>query len=240
MPISGRIHSIESFGSLDGPGIRYVLFLQGCPLQCLYCHNVDTWSYEGGTVKTADEVVMDILRYRSFIATGGVTLSGGEPLLQHEFAKEIMRKCHEHSIHTAIDTSGAVPLRICKEAIDEADLVMLDIKALSPELCKKITGQDNKNALEILRYREETGKAVWIRHVIVPGLTLDTELLEELAEFLSQFKCIKKVELLPFHKMGEYKWEEMGKEYSLKATDEPTYTEVENTRKIFSERGFTI
>ena len=236
----GRIHSIETFGSLDGPGIRYVVFLQGCPLRCLYCHNVDTWGYETGTVKSADEVVQDILRYRSFIASGGVTISGGEPLLQHEFTKEIIQKCHENGLHTAIDTSGAIPLKICRETIDAADMLLLDIKALSPELCKKLTGQDNKNALDILNHCESTGKPVWIRHVIVPGLTLDTELLNELADFLSQFKCIKKVELLPFHKMGEYKWNELKIEYSLHDTDEPTYSEVENAKKIFSERGFTI
>lgn len=237
---SGRIHSIETFGSLDGPGIRYVVFLQGCPLRCLYCHNVDTWVCDSGTVKSADELVSDILRYRNFIATGGVTLSGGEPLLQHEFTTQVIKKCQENGLHTAIDTSGAIPLKICKEAIDTADLILLDIKALSPDLCKKITGQDNKNALDILRYREEIGKPVWIRHVIVPGLTLDTAKLQELADFLSQFRCITKVELLPFHKMGEYKWEEMNIEYSLKSTNEPTYTEIENAKKIFSERGFII
>lgn len=236
----GRIHSIETFGSLDGPGIRYVVFLQGCPLRCLYCHNVDTWGCDSGTIKSADELVKDILRYRNFIASGGVTLSGGEPLLQHEFATEVIRKCRENSLHTAIDTSGAVPLKVCKEAIDEADLILLDIKAFSPDLCKKITGQNNKNALEILRYREEIGKPVWIRHVIVPGLTLNYALLEELADFLRQFKCITKVELLPFHKMGEYKWEEMNIEYRLKDTNEPTHTEVENAKKIFSERGFNV
>ena len=237
---NGRIHSIETFGSLDGPGIRYLVFLQGCPLQCLYCHNVDTWSYNCGSMMTADELVNDILRYRSFIASGGLTLSGGEPLLQHEFAREVMMLCHKHSIHTAIDTSGAVPLKVCKDAIDEADLLLLDIKALPSDLCIKITGQDNRNALDILRYREEVGKPVWIRHVLVPGYTLDNILLEELADFLSQFKCIERVELLPFHKMGEYKWEEVGKAYTLGDVAEPTNDEVESAKKIFSERGFTV
>ena len=236
----GRIHSVETFGSLDGPGIRYIVFFQGCPLRCLYCHNVDTLDPKGGMLKTSDEIVADILRYKSFISTGGVTLSGGEPLFQPEFEKEFLVKCHENGIHTAIDSSGGIPLQKCKEALDEADLILLDIKALPDDLCTRIIGQSSKNSIDILNYREKTGKSVWIRHVIVPGLTLDYGLLTSLADFLKNYKCIERIELLPFHKMGEYKWKELNKAYTLTDTPEPTYTEIENAKRIFSERGFNI
>ena len=154
--------------------------------------------------------------------------------------KEILEKCHENGIHTAIDSSGGIPLQKCKEALDEADLILLDIKALPDDLCTRIIGQSSKNSIDILNYREKTGKSVWIRHVIVPGLTLDYGLLTSLADFLKNYKCIERIELLPFHKMGEYKWKELNKAYTLTDTPEPTYTEIENAKRIFSERGFNI
>lgn len=233
--VKGFVHSIETFGALDGPGIRYAVFLQGCPLRCLYCHNPDTWPAcsPGARVMTAEELVKDILQYRNFIKSGGVTLTGGEPLYQPEFAERVLRLLKERNIHTAVDTSGAVPLAACEEAVDLADLILLDIKAYDPELCRKITGEDNRNAFALLRHREETGKDVWIRHVIVPGLTLDYGELEKLAVFLKEFKCIRKIELLPFHKMGEYKWEEARIDYSLRDTREPTAEEMEHARAIF-------
>ncbi|MCL2884889.1 MAG: radical SAM protein, partial [Oscillospiraceae bacterium] len=147
----GRVHSVETGGTVDGPGIRYVLFLQGCPLRCVYCHNPDTWDCGGGRTMTVDEVVTDIRRYRAFIQNGGVTLSGGEPLLQADFAAAVLDACRREGIHTAVDTSGAVPLAACRHAVDAADLLLLDMKAGTDALCAQITGQDLSRPLELLR-----------------------------------------------------------------------------------------
>lgn len=239
--ILGHIHSVETFGALDGPGIRYVLFLQGCPLRCLYCHNPDTW--EGGEsnfLLSPQEALEDILRYRHFIANGGLTLSGGEPLLQHAFCAALIALCHEHGLHCAVDTSGGIPLEECRDAVDAADLLLLDIKALDPELCKALTGRDNHNALSLLSHCEKTGKPVWIRHVLVPGYTLDTELLAGLADFLQGFSCVRRVELLPFHKMGEYKWEALRLVPPLRDTPEPDREEVEAAKALFRARGLRV
>lgn len=240
MEKKARIHSIETFGALDGPGIRYVLFLQGCPLRCLYCHNPDTWHPNGGRLITLSETFDDILRYRNFIARGGVTLSGGEPLLQADFCEELLDFCHENHIHTAIDTAGSLPLSTCLKAVDSADLILLDIKSLNNVLHRKITGLGNENCLALLNHREETGKPVWIRHVLVPGLTLKEPLLEELARFLKGYTCIQKVELLPFHKMGEYKWAELNAAYSLADTLVPTAEEVKRAKEIFISHGLPL
>lgn len=237
--VTGRIHSIESFGTLDGPGIRYVLFFQGCPLRCLYCHNPDARGESGGTVMTAGEVMTDILTYRAFIARGGVTLSGGEPLLQPAFTCEVLDGCREHRLHSALDTSGAVPLAHAAPVIDRADLVLLDIKALEDDLCEPLTGCSAANTLATLEYCEATGKAVWIRHVLVPGYTLDRMRLERLADYLLRFGCIRKTELLPFHKMGEYKWKSLGCSYALTDTPPPTDAQMNEARAIFRQRGLT-
>lgn len=238
--IMGRIHSVETFGALDGPGIRYVLFLQGCPLRCAFCHNPDTWECADGKLVSAEQAAEDILRYKNFIAGGGVTLSGGEPLLQADFCREVLARCRAAGLHTAIDTSGSVPLKICKPAIDAADMLLLDIKAIDPDVCRKLTGQDNRSALEILNYCELTGKEVWIRHVMVPGITLEKSQLTRLADFIKGYSCVTKVELLPFHKMGEYKWETLKLPYTLSDTPEPTRQEIEMARNIFTERGLKL
>lgn len=167
--VMGRIHSVESFGALDGPGIRYVLFLQGCPMRCAFCHNPDSWNAQGGEKVGSKAVVADILRYRNFIQKGGVTLSGGEPLMQPEFAASILEGCRENGLHTAIDTAGSVSLFHCRRAVDQADLLLLDIKAARDELFRKITGRGMDNTLELLNHCENVRKPVWIRHVLVPG-----------------------------------------------------------------------
>jgi len=232
----GHVHSIETFGALDGPGIRYIVFLQGCPLKCLYCHNPDALEVGAGTLKTATEVLNDIVRYKSFLNGGGITLSGGEPLLQSDFCEEIIDKAHALGFHVAIDTSGGMPLAVCKNVIEKADLLLLDIKAIEPELCHKITGQDNTNALKILNMREQLQKPVWIRHVVVPGLTLNNKQLTELADYLVPFRCVERIELLPFHKLGEYKWETMKLKYELWDTPTPTNEEMKEAIKIFLDR----
>ena len=231
--VTGKVHSVESFGTLDGPGIRYVLFLQGCPLRCLYCHNPDARMTDAGTVMRAGDVMADILTYRKFIKSGGVTLSGGEPLLQPEFAHEVLEGCRENGLHTALDTSGIVPLTVAGALLEQADLVLLDIKALDTDLCKTLTGSGNENALATLDFCERIGKPVWIRHVLVPGYTLEESRLTRLAEYLKKFSVIRKVELLPFHKMGEYKWEKLDYEYLLAETPVPTAEEISRAKAIF-------
>ena len=186
---------------------------------------------------TAGEVIADILTYRPFIARGGVTLSGGEPLLQPAFACEVLDGCRENKLHGAIDTSGAIPLSLSAPAIDRADLLLLDIKALDDNLCVPLTGLSNRNTLATLEYCETTRKAVWIRHVLVPGYTLDETRLERLADHLLRYACIQKVELLPFHKMGEYKWAALKCPYELKDTPAPTDEQVLRARAIFQCRG---
>lgn len=240
MPEIGFVHSVESFGALDGPGIRYVLFLQGCPLRCIYCHNPDTWLIKDGKQMSSDEVVSDILKYKNFFRSGGVTLSGGEPLFQPKFCFEILSKCKDKGIHTAIDTSGAVALEKVKDCIDIADLILLDIKSLDESEAKEITGLSNKGTMGMLNYCEETGKKIWIRHVLLPNYTLDFKKLEKLAEFLKKYSCIENVQLLPFHKMGEFKWESLKKEYTLKDLNEPKKEDVEKAKKIFADAGFSL
>lgn len=236
----GYIHSVETFGALDGPGIRYVLFLQGCPLRCRYCHNPDTWQAGQGKRMAPRDVVRDILRYRNFIASGGVTISGGEPMLQPEFCLELLRLCRKNGLHTAIDTGGGVPLEKCLSCVDEADLILLDIKALDPEECKSLTGKDNTGALDILNRREQLSRDVWIRHVLVPGITLERGRLERLADFLQLYRCVKRVELLPFHKMGAYKWDALGIPFTLADTPEPSSADLQMAREIFTNRNIPV
>lgn len=231
--VSGYIHSEESFSTLDGPGIRYVVFLQGCPLRCAYCHNPDSWKMQQGKLTSAQELFERITACRNFIS--GVTLSGGEPLLQSKFCLSLCKLCRQHGLHIAIDTSGAVPIEKCRDAIDSCNLVLLDIKELNDEECRKLTGTSNRHTLSLLDYCERTHKAVWIRHVLLPGITLHSEKLQRLRDYLSRFDCVKRIDLLPFHKMGEYKWRELGIEYTLSNTPEPSTDEIEQARKIFSK-----
>lgn len=239
-PVEGRIHSVETFGAVDGPGVRYVVFVQGCPLHCLYCHNPDSWAAEGGHLTDSAQVVADILPYRNFIRRGGVTVSGGEPLFQPAFTADILRRCKAEGLHTALDTAGSVSLPIAKQAIDAADLLLLDIKTLDPALHEMLTGKPIHYPLQTLEYCREIGKPVWIRHVLVPGYTLVPERLEALAVHLTHFPNIERVELLPFHKMGEYKWQELGERYRLYDTPAPTPEAVEEARAIFASRGLKV
>ena len=240
MSVKGRIHSFETFGAVDGPGIRSVVFLQGCPLRCVFCHNPDSWRVNGGKKTDSATVVNSILQYRSFIKNGGVTISGGEPLMQMDFLVDILQRLKDEGIHTAIDTAGSIPLSKSKPAIDLADMLLLDIKSLNSMLCEKMTGKSNANALEILRYCEQTGKKVWIRHVLVPEYTLKKRLLEELAVFLKGYTCIERVELLPFHKMGEFKWKDLGKNYKLYDLEQPEKADIVMANNVFREHGFTM
>lgn len=231
--IPGRIHSYESFGTLDGPGVRFVVFLQGCPLRCRYCHNPDTWECGGGRPVTSAEVMKAILSCRNFLS-GGVTLSGGEPLAQPEFAADLLCRCRAAGLHTAVDTAGSFPLSRSANVIDEADLLLLDIKALDDALCRELTGHGNFNTLATLDYCEQRGKPVWIRHVLVPGFTLVRERLTALAGYLSSYSCIQRIDLLPFHKMAEFKWKELRLHNTLAGTPEPEKEEIRMAEEIFA------
>lgn len=236
----GYLHSVESFGAVDGPGVRFVAFLQGCPLRCLFCHNADTWKKNEGKPILPSELVQKILPYRNFIKKGGVTLSGGEPLLQPDFCRETAILCKQAGFHVAIDTSGGVPLESCREAIDAADLLLLDIKDIDRDGCIALTGLPNDYALEILNYCDYTGKDVWIRHVLVPGYTMDPAKLRRLANVLSWYTCIKKVELNPFHKMGEYKWDYIDEPYQLADTQPPSPEEMELAKEIMKSYALPL
>ncbi len=238
--VIGRIHSYESFGTLDGPGVRYVVFLQGCPLRCRYCHNPDTWNCAGGRQVDSDDLLREIAGYRIFISPGGVTLPGGEPLMQPAFSLAMLEGCRALGLHTAVDTAGSLPLEVSRPLLDAADLILLDIKALENDLAMELTGQGNANELATLRYCEETGKPVWIRHVLVPGWTMRQDRLEALADFLKPFRCVEKVELLPYHRMGEFKWKELDIPTMLDGVEEPSAAEIASVRELFRSRGLTL
>ena len=229
-----KVHSIESFGTVDGPGIRFVLFLQGCSLKCKYCHNRDTWDIHGGEFKSLDEIFENILRYKNYIfKSGGVTVTGGEPLLQHEFLIELFKKLKKEGIHTCIDTSGMVTLTDkIKELIELTDLFLLDIKHIDPEKCKELVGRSNNRELEFARYLSDNNKHMWIRQVLVPGYTDDEKDLLKLKEFIQSLKTVDKVEILPYHNMGKYKWEELCEKYELNDVRTATDEDVERAKKI--------
>ena len=238
--VTGRILSVETLGTLDGPGLRYVLFLQGCPLACQYCHNPDAIGFDGGVRTTAGEAVSDMLRYRSFIASGGITLTGGEPLAQPRFAEAILRLAAAEGLHTVIDNSGGMPLEACRDEVDAADLLLLDLKAMDAVLCKRVSGRGNEDAKAMLEHREAKGAPVWIRHVGVPGLTLDYGELDDMAAYVARFHCVELVELLPFHKMGEFKWVGLSRPYELADTPEPDRASMEKARAIFRSHGLKV
>lgn len=238
--VIGRIHSYETLGALDGPGVRFVAFLQGCNLRCLYCHNPDTWEVGTGNIISSDKLVEIILTYKNFIRDGGVTLSGGEPLLQPEFCAAVIKSCKQNGLHTAIDTNGTVPLQLSKEAINLADLIMLDIKDIDNDDVRTLTGKGNENVFATLDYCEEIGKEVWIRHVLVPEYTIFPDKLEQLAQYLTKFSCITRVELLPYHKMGDFKWEELGLENKLKSVKEPDKRDIDIAKEIFISKGLPV
>ena len=238
----GYVHSIETFGNVDGPGIRFILFLQGCTLRCKYCHNRDSWKLNSGKEMTVDEVVTEVLKYREFFdaSGGGITVSGGEPLIQLPFLVELFKACKEHGIHTNIDTSGGIKLTdrnaaLLDELLSFTDLVMLDVKLMDPEGHKELIGVPNTHILEFGRYVAKSQIPLWIRRVIIPGLSDDENDLQATAKYiqeLNQLGKVEKVEALPYHPMGEHKWAELGFEYPLKGQRIPTKEEVEKAESI--------
>ncbi len=232
----GRIHSIETFGTVDGPGIRFVTFMQGCPLRCLFCHNPDTWTQDGECQyeMTAQELCDEAMRYHNFIKKGGVTLSGGEPLMQATFAKEYFRLCKENGLHTALDTSGFYCTSQAVEVLEYTDLALLDIKTMDPELYPRLTGVPQRNNLRFLNILQERGIKTWIRHVAVPGLTDNTEWLHRLKEHVSRYSVVEKIELLPYHTLGVYKYKELGVPYPLDGVADMTQERINEIRRIFN------
>jgi len=240
--MKGKIHSIETCGTVDGPGIRYILFTQGCPLRCKYCHNPDTWALQNGKDADTEDLIKDIVKYKSFMhfSGGGVTISGGEPLLQPDFVKDLLQKCKANNIHTALDTSGFISIEKADHVLDYTDLVLLDIKSYNPEVFKNLTGVPLDPTLQFAKHLDERKIPVWIRYVLVPNLTDDPEDIDHLAQYLSTLSNVERIDILPFHKMGEYKWEQLGYKYALADTIEPSQTEVETATAIFKKYNLPI
>ena len=220
--MQGKIHSLESFGTVDGPGVRFVVFVQGCPMRCAYCHNPDTWEMNGGTLMEPSYIIEQYERNEGFYNGGGITVTGGEPLMQVDFLIDLFTLAKEKGIHTCIDSSGIAfnpDNKIMMEKLDRlmplTDLVMLDIKHIDPDKHKELTSQPNTNILKFAAYLDEKHVDMWIRHVVVPGITDDDKYLFELGYFIGQFSNLKALDALPYHTMGESKYEKLGLEYKL-------------------------
>ncbi|HHS9442219.1 TPA: pyruvate formate-lyase-activating protein [Clostridioides difficile] len=240
--IKGKIHSIETFGTVDGPGIRYILFFQGCPLRCKYCHNRDTWDIKSGKEYTVDEIITDALKYTSFMkfSGGGITASGGESTLQPEFLSELFKKAKENDIHTCLDTSGFVDIETIDPVLDNIDLILLDLKHMVEEKSIDLTGVGMDKALKLARHLESRNIPVWIRHVLVPGITDDIDNLEKLGQFVATLKNVERFELLPYHSMGIHKWESLGIDYELKDVPDATKEDVQKASEIISKFGVKV
>ncbi len=229
-----KVHSFESFGAVDGPGIRFVIFLQGCHLECKYCHNRDTWDINSGKYESLDEIFTKVIRYKNYICpNGGVTVTGGEPLLQVKFLVELFKKLKEENIHTCIDTSGMVSITDdIKELLSYTDLVLLDIKHIDDNKCRDLVGKSNKLELEFAKYLSDNNIKMWIRQVIVPGYTDNEEDLLKLKDFIGSLKTVEKVELLPYHNIGEFKWKKLGLKYPLEGIRQATDEDIKKAKEI--------
>lgn len=237
----GYIHSFETFGSVDGPGVRYIIFMQGCPLRCQYCHNPDTWKLNAGQMFEAQDVVNKALRYKNYWgAEGGVTISGGEALLQIDFVTELLKLFKQNGVNTCLDTSGGTykDTPLYKEKFDElmkyTDLVLLDIKHSDSACHKSLTGIGLENVLLCAKHLEELNKPVWVRHVLVPGITDDEKHLKDLKGIIDGFSNVQKVEVLPYHSLGIHKYEALGIDYVLKDVPEPTHEQLDKAREILN------
>ncbi|WP_276358005.1 pyruvate formate-lyase-activating protein [Cohnella caldifontis] len=238
MSHTGRIHSVETFGTVDGPGIRFVLFLQGCALRCRYCHNPDSWDTAGGTLRTVDGILAEIEPYVDYYrrSGGGITVSGGEPTLQAPFVAELFKACKERwNLHTALDSSGFCDPSHAEELLKVTDLVLLDLKLMDRFGHRQLTSQPNDRSLAFARHLSDRGKRMWIRRVLVPGVTDAAEDLMDLGLFLGELEGVEKVEILPYHRMGEYKWRQLGLPYTLEGTAEPEPEEVDRAYRMIEE-----
>lgn len=240
--MNGYIHSIETFGTVDGPGIRYVVFLQGCPMRCLYCHNPDTWKMKTGTQTSTEQILNDYENYRPFLKNGGLTVTGGEPLMQTDFLIELFEHAKKRDIHTCLDTSGvtykeanAAYIKKLDRLIKATDLVMLDIKHIDPVEHQKLCSQPNEQILKFAKYLEQNHVPVWIRHVVVPGITDNEKYLRRLGRFLGELTNLEALDALPYHTMGVDKYENLGLEYPLKGVPALEHEEAAKARGIILE-----
>lgn len=235
----GRIHSWDLSTGVDGPGTRFVLFVAGCPLRCLYCANPDTWHMRDGKETTVDEVMTEIEKYRAFLTTagGGVTVTGGEPLLQSGFTGEILRRCRELGLHTALDTSGFLGARATDELLGDTDLVLLDIKSFDVTTYRRLTGGELGPTLNFATRLDRLGVPMWIRYVLVPGWTDEPESVEGLARFVAGLGAVDRVDVLPFHKLGAAKYEALGLPFPLRDTPGPDADLTERVRERFRTHG---
>lgn len=234
----GHIHSTESFGAADGPGVRFIVFMQGCHMRCRYCHNPDTWKMDGGDEVTADEILKRALRFKPYWGKdGGITISGGEPLLQIDFVIELFKKAKELGINTCIDTAGNPFTKEdpffskFEELMKYTDLLLLDLKEINPTRHKDLTGFDNSNIIEMAKYLSEINKPVWIRHVLVPEHSDFDEDLDALGDFIDTLSNVDRVEILPYHTLGKFKWENLGIPYSLESISPPSAERIENAKQ---------
>ena len=234
----GHIHSTESFGAADGPGVRFIVFMQGCHMRCRYCHNPDTWKMDGGDEVTADEILKRALRFKPYWGKdGGITISGGEPLLQIDFVIELFKKAKELGINTCIDTAGNPFTKEepffskFEELMKYTDLLLLDLKEINPARHKDLTGFDNSNIIEMAKYLSEINKPVWIRHVLVPEHSDFDEDLDALGDFIDTLSNVDRVEILPYHTLGKFKWENLGIPYTLESISPPSAERIEKDRK---------
>ena len=237
--IKGRVHSIESFGAVDGPGVRIIIFLQGCMMRCQYCHNADTWDINGNNLVSADELLDQAERYRSYWGKeGGITVSGGEALLQIDFLLELFKKAKERNINTTLDTCGQPFTREepffskFEELMQYTDLILMDLKHIDSEEHKKLTGWTNENILDMFKYLSQKNVPIWVRQVLVPGITDQDKYLFRTRDFISKLRNVKKIEVLPYHSMGAFKWENRGMQYPLKGVKSPSAESVTRAQKI--------
>ena len=239
--MKGYIHSTESFGSVDGPGVRFLIFMQGCPMRCAYCHNPDTWKFSNNDSQAveAEELLDKAERYRSYWGKkGGITVSGGEALMQTDFLIELFTKAKQRGIHTCLDTSAQPFTRKepyfskFQQLMQVTDLLLLDIKHIDNEEHRKLTGHPNDNILDCARYLSDIGKPVWIRHVLVPGITANTEQLTRLRQFLDTLTNVERIDILPYHTLGIFKWKELGIPYTLDNVPTPTQEQMEEAQRI--------
>lgn len=231
-----RIHSLETFGTHDGPGIRMVVFVQGCQFRCLYCQNPDTLDVKGGSLVEIEELVKRAIRQKSYFGkTGGVTVSGGEPLLQRTKLLHFFKRLHEEGITTCLDTNGRLNNREAHDLFDATDILLLDVKHINDSIHHQLTGLTNKNTLEVAAYRESTGKPMWLRYVLVPGWTDQLQYLEEWGQYFANYKTVERVEIIPFHQLGSQKWELLKMPYSLKDTAPPTPESKQEALAIFKK-----
>lgn len=242
--VLGRYHSFESCGTVDGPGIRFILFLQGCLMRCQYCHNRDTWDLHDGKEISVEDLMKEVVTYKNFMIAsgGGVTASGGEATLQPEFVRDWFIACKKENINTCLDTNGYIRHydQVIDEMLEVTDLVLLDIKQLNDDIHKNLIGVSNKRTLEFAKYLQKINKPVWVRYVVVPGYTDADEDIHKLGQFVQPMKNVEKIDLLPYHKLGVHKWKTMGEEYKLSDVNPPTKESIEHIKEILEGYGLTV